>query len=102
MLHSPLGRFALLSMIALSGTLAFAAPASSQSGCRARFSCSPGYSPYCWFRIFWPGGSRVVTVPAGGSVAQYGLRPGATYCYSNRGVPGYGCARQYVKMSCGY
>jgi hypothetical protein len=78
----------------------WAVGASPAAACTARFTCSPGFSPVCWFRIFYSGGTKVFTVPAGGGVRQYGLRPGDMWCSSNQGTPGFGCARRPIRMNC--
>lgn len=86
---------ALFAFDALTSTPAYA------QTCTARFTCSPGVSPVCWFRLFYRNGnSSVFTVRAGGERRIFGLRPGETYCSSNRGSPGIGCAAQRIRMSC--
>lgn len=75
-------------------------PAVAQA-CSARFTCDPGVSPVCWFRLFYRNGNTsVFTVPAGGERRIYGLRPGESYCSSNRGTPSTGCDPQRIRMSC--
>jgi len=75
-------------------------PAVAQA-CSARFTCDPGVSPVCWFRLFYRNGNTsVFTVPAGGERRIYGLRPGESYCSSNRGTPSTACATQRIRMSC--
>lgn len=69
--------------------------------CTARFTCSPGVSPTCWFRLFFrSGNTSVITVPAGGERRIFGLSPGDSYCSSNRGVPGIGCPTTRIRMAC--
>lgn len=73
----------------------------AEAQCVARFTCSPGVSPTCWFRLFYRNGTtNVFTVRAGGERRIFGLRPGDAYCSSNRGVPGFNCAARRVRMSC--
>lgn len=75
-------------------------PAVAQA-CSARFTCDPGVSPVCWFRLFYRNGNTsVFTVPAGGERRIYGLQPGESYCSSNRGTPSTACATQRIRMSC--
>ncbi len=75
-------------------------PAVAQT-CSARFTCDPGVSPVCWFRLFYSNGNTsVFTVPAGGERRIYGLRPGESYCSSNRGTPSTACDSQRIRMSC--
>ena len=86
---------AVLAISSLSST-----PALAQA-CSARFTCDPGVSPVCWFRLFYrTGNTSVFTVPAGGERRIYGLRPGESYCSSNRGTPSTACASQRIRMSC--
>jgi hypothetical protein len=81
------------------GTLITTTPAQAQ--CTARFTCDPGVSPVCWFRLFYRNGnSSVFTVPAGGQRRIFGLSPGERYCSSNRGTPGFQCNSQRIRMAC--
>lgn len=74
---------------------------STAEACTARFTCSPGVSPTCWFRMFYRSGqTAVITVPAGGERRIFGLSPGDRYCSSNRGVPGTGCGTTRIRMAC--
>jgi len=69
--------------------------------CTARFTCDPGVSPVCWFRLFYRNGnSSVFTVAAGGQRRIFGLSPGERYCSSNAGTPGFQCAARQIRMAC--
>jgi hypothetical protein len=87
-----------LALAILAGVTLSPAPAQA---CSARFSCSPGVSPICSFRIFYGNGTgRTLTVPAGGAQTIYGLQRGATFCTSNRMMPSTDCNARAVRMQC--
>lgn len=89
---------AMASMLAVG---ALVSAGSTAEACQARFTCSPGVSPTCWFRLFYRNGeTTVITVPAGGERRLYGLSPGDAYCSSNQGTPSTGCRATRVRMSC--
>lgn len=70
--------------------------------CTARFTCSFGDDPQCFFRIITASGSRVITVPAGESRTIFGLRRGDVFCENERRIPPPNCwgrARD-IRMTC--
>lgn len=86
---------------AMLGVGVMIAGSSVAEACTARFTCNPGVSPTCWFRLFYRNGqTSVVTVPAGGQRRIFGLTPGDGYCSSNRGVPSIGCTTTRIRMAC--
>ena len=78
------------------------APFTAQAGCRSRFNCSPGSSPYCYFSL--KQGANLLkkfTIEAGGSSTIYGLQPDISYCSSIRGWPDLdACDLKPIKMVC--
>lgn len=90
-----------LAVAAIAGGVLIVDSRVAEAQCVARFTCSPGVSPTCWFRLFYRNGtSNVFSVRAGGERRIFGLRPGDAYCSSNRGIPGFNCAARRVRMAC--
>lgn len=79
--------------------VATACPA--HAGCAARFSCSFGPHPACFFMVRNFGRNQFFRVGAGRSQRIYGISPGAGFCESTNGYPNtYGCRMSRVSMVC--
>ncbi len=90
-----------LAIAAIAGGVLMGDLRSAEAQCVARFTCSPGESPTCWFRLFHGSGTtNVFSVRAGSQRRIFGLRPGDAYCSSNRGVPSVNCGVRRIRMTC--